>query len=76
MKFCSFRWGQELHAWAQGQHRHHRNATIAGVLRWTKNADKAIDHVIFVGEVEHCSHRAGAAPLLFHGGRFYTEHPL
>ena len=34
------------------------------------------DHVIFVGEVEHCSHRAGAAPLLFHGGKFYTEHPL
>lgn len=34
------------------------------------------DHVIFVGEVEHCDHRPGAAPLLFHGGRFYTEHPL
>ena len=34
------------------------------------------DHVIFVGEVERCSHRAGIAPLLFHGGRFYTEHPL
>lgn len=34
------------------------------------------DHVIFVGEVEHCRHRAGAAPLLYHGGRFYTEHPL
>ena len=34
------------------------------------------DHVIFVGEVEHCSHRSGAAPLLYHGGRFYTEHPL
>ena len=34
------------------------------------------DHVIFVGEVERCSHRAGAAPLLFHGGRFYTELPL
>jgi flavin reductase (DIM6/NTAB) family NADH-FMN oxidoreductase RutF len=34
------------------------------------------DHVIFVGEVEHCSHRAGASPLLFHGGRFYAEHPL
>ena len=33
-------------------------------------------HVIFVGEVERCTHRAGAAPLLFHGGRFYTEHPL
>lgn len=34
------------------------------------------DHVIFVGEVEHCTHRVGAAPLLFHGGKFYTEHPL
>jgi flavin reductase (DIM6/NTAB) family NADH-FMN oxidoreductase RutF len=34
------------------------------------------DHVIFVGEVEHCSHRPGASPLLFHGGQFYTEHPL
>jgi flavin reductase (DIM6/NTAB) family NADH-FMN oxidoreductase RutF len=34
------------------------------------------DHVIFVGEVERCSRRAGASPLLFHGGRFYTEHPL
>ena len=34
------------------------------------------DHVIFVGEVERCTARAGAAPLLFHGGRYYTEHPL
>ncbi|MGE4240118.1 flavin reductase family protein [Ramlibacter sp.] len=34
------------------------------------------DHVIFVGEVERCTRREGAAPLLFHGGRFYTEHPL
>ena len=34
------------------------------------------DHVIFVGEVEHCEHRAGATPLLFHGGRYYTELPL
>jgi flavin reductase (DIM6/NTAB) family NADH-FMN oxidoreductase RutF len=34
------------------------------------------DHVIFVGEVERCSHRTGASPLLFHGGKFYTEHPL
>ncbi len=34
------------------------------------------DHVIFVGEVEHCAHRTGAAPLLYHGGKFYTEHPL
>lgn len=34
------------------------------------------DHVIFVGEVEQCHHRPGASPLLFHGGQFYTEHPL
>jgi flavin reductase (DIM6/NTAB) family NADH-FMN oxidoreductase RutF len=34
------------------------------------------DHVIFVGEVESCAHRAGAHPLIFHGGRYYTELPL
>jgi flavin reductase (DIM6/NTAB) family NADH-FMN oxidoreductase RutF len=34
------------------------------------------DHVIFVGEVERCSWQPGAPPLLFHGGRFYSEHPL
>ena len=34
------------------------------------------DHVIFVGEVERCTHRVGASPLLFHGGKFYAEHPL
>lgn len=34
------------------------------------------DHVIFVGEVERCTHRDGASPLLYHGGKFYTEHPL
>jgi len=34
------------------------------------------DHVIFVGEVERCSHRDNASPLLFHGGRYYAEHPL
>ena len=34
------------------------------------------DHVIFVGEVERCFHRFGASPLLFHGGRYYAEHPL
>lgn len=34
------------------------------------------DHVIFVGEVEQCHYTAGAAPLLFHGGKFFTEHPL
>ncbi|MEO8079149.1 MAG: flavin reductase family protein [Caldimonas sp.] len=34
------------------------------------------DHVIFVGEVEHCEHRAGAKPLIFHGGRYFSELPL
>ena len=34
------------------------------------------DHVIFVGEVERCEQRPGASPLLYHGGKFYTEHPL
>ena len=34
------------------------------------------DHVIFVGEVERCTRRDGASPLLFHGGRYFTEHPL
>jgi flavin reductase (DIM6/NTAB) family NADH-FMN oxidoreductase RutF len=34
------------------------------------------DHVIFVGEVERCTWRPGASPLLFHGGRYFTEHPL
>lgn len=34
------------------------------------------DHVIFVGEVERVTHRPHASPLLYHGGRYYTEHPL
>lgn len=34
------------------------------------------DHVIFVGEVEHCRRREGAQPLIFHGGRYFTELPL
>lgn len=31
------------------------------------------DHIIFVGEVAHCSRRVGAAPLVYHGGRFFTD---
>ncbi|MEO7055316.1 MAG: flavin reductase family protein [Caldimonas sp.] len=34
------------------------------------------DHVIFVGEVEHCERNDGAQPLIFHGGRYFTELPL
>jgi flavin reductase (DIM6/NTAB) family NADH-FMN oxidoreductase RutF len=34
------------------------------------------DHIIFVGEVERCERRADASPLIFHGGRYFTELPL
>jgi flavin reductase (DIM6/NTAB) family NADH-FMN oxidoreductase RutF len=34
------------------------------------------DHVIFVGEVQHCRRRVGASPLLFHGGRFFSDLPI
>jgi flavin reductase (DIM6/NTAB) family NADH-FMN oxidoreductase RutF len=34
------------------------------------------DHVIFVGEVERCTRRDDAHPLIFHGGRYFTELPL
>ncbi len=34
------------------------------------------DHVIFVGEVEQCRYTPGASPLIYHGGKFYTELPL
>ncbi len=31
------------------------------------------DHIIFVGEVAHCRRRLGVPPLVFHGGRFFTD---
>jgi flavin reductase (DIM6/NTAB) family NADH-FMN oxidoreductase RutF len=34
------------------------------------------DHIIFVGKVLHCSRRLGALPLVYHGGRFFTDLPL
>lgn len=34
------------------------------------------DHVIFLGEVQHCTRHTGAAPLVFWGGRFFTDLPL
>lgn len=34
------------------------------------------DHLIFVGEVMHCRRRVGAAPLVYHGGRFFTDLPM
>jgi len=38
-----------------------------------RSQHEAGDHIIFVGEVEHCARRVGVAPLVFHGGRFFTE---
>lgn len=53
---------------------------LAGAAAWFECFNRSRyeegDHVIFIGEVERCSHRVGASPLLFHGGKFYTEHPL
>ena len=34
------------------------------------------DHIIFVGEVEHCQRRDDVQPLIYHGGRFFTELPI
>jgi flavin reductase (DIM6/NTAB) family NADH-FMN oxidoreductase RutF len=34
------------------------------------------DHIIFVGQVEQCHADPSATPLLYHGGKFYTELPL
>ncbi|MBA4110856.1 MAG: flavin reductase [Leptothrix sp. (in: Bacteria)] len=31
------------------------------------------DHVIFVSQVAHCNRRIGAEPLVFHGGRFFSD---
>ena len=49
-------------------------ATIEAVsenCRWEHDRQR-----FFVGEVERCGHRAGAQPLIFHGGRYFTELPL
>jgi flavin reductase (DIM6/NTAB) family NADH-FMN oxidoreductase RutF len=68
---------------------HHGVPLLSGALAtfecFNRSQHVEGDHLIFVGEVEHC-HRAtpdtlghavgSAAPLLYHGGKFYTEHPL
>ena len=52
------------------------NGAVATFECFNRSRYEEGDHVIFVGEVEHCSHRPQASPLLFHGGNFYTEHRL
>ncbi|MDM4767100.1 flavin reductase family protein [Pelomonas sp. SE-A7] len=53
---------------------------LDGVAAWFECANRSQyeegDHVIFVGEVENCGRREAAQPLIFHGGRYYTELPL
>jgi len=50
--------------------------TVATFECFNRSRYEEGDHVIFVGEVERCTYQAGASPLLFHGGKFYAEHPL
>ena len=50
--------------------------TVASFECFNRSQYEEGDHVIFVGEVERCTYRAGASPLLFHGGKYYAEHPL
>lgn len=50
--------------------------TVASFECFNRSRYDEGDHVIFVGEVERCRAQQGKPPLLFHGGRFYTEHPL
>lgn len=68
---------------------HHGVPLLSGALAtfecFNRSQHVEGDHIIFVGEVEHC-HRTTAdtlgqavgsgSPLLYHGGKFYTEHPL
>ena len=73
------------HGMADGRSAEHRNrhggapllvGAVATFECFNRSRYEEGDHIIFVGEVERCSHRPGASPLLFHGGKFYAEHPL
>jgi flavin reductase (DIM6/NTAB) family NADH-FMN oxidoreductase RutF len=52
------------------------NGAVATFECMPRNHHDEGDHVIFVGEVTHCSRRVGALPLAYHGGRFFTDLPL
>ncbi|ABM60694.1 flavin reductase family protein [Verminephrobacter eiseniae] len=68
--------------WAGLEHRPgiHGAPLLAGAAAtfecFNRSRHQEGDHIIFVGEVERCAHRQGVPPLLYHGGKFYTEHPL
>ncbi len=52
---------------------------IEGCVAWFECRHHAVhragDHMLFIGEVESCARRKGAA-LVFHHGRYATTHPL
>jgi flavin reductase (DIM6/NTAB) family NADH-FMN oxidoreductase RutF len=52
---------------------------LTGASAWFECSNRSRytegDHVIFVGQVEACG-RADTPPLIFHGGRYFTELPL
>lgn len=50
--------------------------TVASFECYNRSQYEEGDHIIFVGEVERCTRTDGASPLLYHGGKFYAEHPL
>ena len=71
-----FRAANEVHELTPLQAQQLLEGAVANFECFNRSQYAEGDHVIFVGEVERCGHRPGAAPLLYHGGRFYTEHPL
>jgi flavin reductase (DIM6/NTAB) family NADH-FMN oxidoreductase RutF len=56
---------------------------LDGCMAWFECVSKSRhdegDHVLFVGQVVHCvlpPDQAGRSPLIYHGGKFFTELPL
>lgn len=52
------------------------DGTVAAFECFNRSRYQEGDHTIFVGEVERCEHRGGLTPLIFHGGRYFSELPL
>jgi len=48
------------------------NGAVATFECFNRSRHEEGDHIIFVGEVERCSHVDQAVPLLYHGSAFYT----
>ncbi|RZU01041.1 flavin reductase family protein [Rivibacter subsaxonicus] len=64
-------------AWREGEHGVPLLDGVAAVFEcFNRSQYEEGDHVIFVGEVERCRIDAAATPLIFHGGRYFSEMPL